>query len=530
MAIASLSDLRAGYRLVTTLPGHLRRRPTAEEARASIARRLRERDRRFLDQVRYVLAPGTRGPQAYRELFRWAGCSLNDVVEMVERDGLEPALKELHRSGVYLTVEEFKGREPIRRGSQSLSITPDVVRNSRMRAMIPARTGASRSDGTPVFVDLAFVRESAEDQQAFLEARGGSHWRKAAWGTPGSSSLLHILELASFGAPPERWFSLVPGTVPGFHPRYRWSSRAVVWASRGVGWPIPAPEYAPVGNSTRVLDWLVNVRRIGAIPYMSCYSSSAANLCSAALDAGIDISGSQLLATSEPFSPARQTIVRSAGVTAVTRYGAMEAGGAIGYGCELPVASDDVHLLRDLHAVIQPPDAPPGLPALLYVTSLRPHAPYALINVGLGDSAVLSDKNCGCPLDGLGWRTHAHTIRSPEKLTAGAANFLDADIIRILEETLPRRFGGSALDYQLVEDQDEAGAPVLRLLVSPGLGTIDAMLVKDCFLQAIGAQGDASQVMTASWAEANTLRIERCAPYVTAGGKILHVHSIRPRL
>ena len=35
---------------------------------------------------------------------------------------------------------------------------------------------------------------------------------------------------------------------------------------------------------------------------------------------------------------------------------------------------------------------------------------------------------------------------------------LDADAARVLEETLPGRFGGGAGDYQLVEDETPLGA------------------------------------------------------------------------
>jgi hypothetical protein len=315
----------------------------------------------------------------------------------------------------------------------------------------------------------------------------------------------------------------------GIHPRYQWSSRAVVWASRAAGWPVPTPEYAPATNPTAVLDRLVATRRQGATPYMICFSSAAAAVCEAALKNGVDISGSQLLPTGEPFTPARQSILRQAGVHVVTRYGAMDAGGGIGYGCEAGVESDDVHVVSDLHAVIQSRDTAPGVAAPLYLTSLSPRAPHAMINVALGDSAVLSECQCGCPLQSLGWTTHAHTIRSPEKLTAGAVNLLDVDIIRIIEEVLPRAFGGSPLDYQLVEDEDDAGRSVVRLLIAPEVGIADEAAVKQVLLREIGSQGGAQQIMALAWAETDAIRVERRAPYVTAGGKILHVHSARAR-
>ena len=69
----------------------------------------------------------------------------------------------------------------------------------------------------------------------------------------------------------------------------------------------------------------------------------------------------------------------------------------------------------------------------------------------------MTRRSCGCYFERLGWRSHLHTIRSFEKLTAGGMTVLDADVVRILEELLPARFGGAAADYQLVEDQAAPG-------------------------------------------------------------------------
>jgi hypothetical protein len=51
--------------------------------------------------------------------------------------------------------------------------------------------------------------------------------------------------------------------------------------------------------------------------------------------------------------------------------------------------------------------------------------------------------------------------------------FLDTDLTHVLEQDLRARFGGSAVDYQLVETEDGAGVPRLCLLVHPRLGPLD---------------------------------------------------------
>ena len=74
----------------------------------------------------------------------------------------------------------------------------------------------------------------------------------------------------------------------------------------------------------------------------------------------------------------------------------------------------------------------------------------------------------------MGWTTHLREIRSHEKLTAGGMTFLDTDLIRVLEEVLPARFGGAPTDYQLVEEEAAEGQPRVRLLVHPRIGAVDA--------------------------------------------------------
>jgi hypothetical protein len=244
------------------------------------------------------------------------------------------------------------------------------------------------------------------------------------------------------------------------------------------------------------------------------------------LEAGIDLLGAQFTVTGEPITPARLSIIRQSRADAVSDYGCVESGGFISYGCLAPEMSDEVHFFQDLHALIQAGSGGTSTslarPSLL-ISSLRPTAPFVLLNVSMGDQAVVTQRTCGCPLERLGWTTHLHTIRSFEKLTAGGMTFLDTDVIRVLEEVLPERFGGGPTDYQLVEEEGDKGQPRLRLLVHPSVGPLDAAALADAFLTAIGGTSDATRVMELQWRDAGLLRVERCPPRTTASGKILHL-------
>jgi hypothetical protein len=377
-------------------------------------------------------------------------------------------------------------------------------------------------------MDLGFIRDVAVNTCLVLEARGGADWLKANWEVPGGGALYHVLLYSGFGAPHARWFSqLDPGT-PDLPPLYRWSPRVMRWASTLAGVPLPAPEHVPIEAPLRIADWASSVRRLGQTPHIYTFPSSAVRLAQAAVDAGRDLEGLQLLVGGEPVTTARLRAIRRAGAEAQPGYGSIE-GGVYGYGCLRPSAPDDVHVLEDLHAVIQPgPGGTHGLPpsANLF-TSLSRNSPFVFLNVGMGDQAVLDRRRCGCPLESLGWAAHLRSIRSFEKLTAGGMTFLDTDVVRVLEEVLPARFGGSPTHYQLLEEETGDGTPRLRLLVHPSLGPLDAPGVAEAFLDGIGAGPGAEQVMGLHWRHAGYLAVERRAPLTTPSAKILHLHVQR---
>ena len=210
------------------------------------------------------------------------------------------------------------------------------------------------------------------------------------------------------------------------------------------------------------------------------------------------------MVSGEPITGARLASIREAGAEPSTRYGTIESN-AIGYGCLAPDHPDDVHLLHDLHAVIQVPDRhASGLPAGgLLISSIDSSTPMVLLNLSLGDAGVMASRRCGCPLEAAGWRTHLHTIRSFEKLTAGGMTFLGTDVIRVLEEVLPGQFGGGPADYQLVEEEGPNGSARLRLLVHPEVGPLDAQAVERAFIGALSNGAGPERVMGLAWRDAS---------------------------
>lgn len=526
MAGPGLADLRSGLRFCSGLPAYLRHPLDLELARRLLGGRF---ERRSADLLGLIGCLYRQPANPYRQLLALAGCERGDVERLVAEQGVEGALRALLRVGVYLTVDEFKGRQATIRGSARLAVEPSLLRNPASGGRIPADSGGSRGVGTVVPMDFAHLRDRAVDTMLGLEARGGLAWRKAHWHVPGGGVLARLLEFSAFGRPVERWFSQVDPAAPSLHPRYRWSPRALRWGSLLAGRPLPRPEHVPLDDPLPIARWMAGHLRTGRTPHLFTFASSAVRLCQAAERVGLNLRGAQLTLTGEPLTAARLAVVERAGASASARYAVTECG-AIGFGCLAPAVPDDIHLLHDLHALIQPgPDwvGPALRPTSLLLTSLRPTTPFLMLNVSMGDQAEVLERACGCPLERTGWTTHLHTIRSQEKLTAGGMTFLDTDVIRVLEEALPSRFGGGPTDYQLLEQEGPDGRPTLRLLVDESVGPVDRAAVAEQFLAEIGAGSGPEQVAALLWRDANLLRVETARLRTTPAGKILHLHQER---
>ncbi len=290
---------------------------------------------------------------------------------------------------------------------------------------------------------------------------------------------------------------------------------------------MPRPTLATLDDPLPVARWMRRTLDAGHVPFTLAIPSSAVRLATAATAAGIDIAGARCLLGGEPITRARLDQTARAGLDALPRYGTSECG-PVGYGCLQPSAPDDVHVVRDLHAVIQARSlgAELSMPSgALFVTSLHHAAPFLMLNFSMGDQATLDPRDCGCPLRGLGWMDHLRDIRSFEKLTAAGVTFIDTDLVRVLEAVLPARFGGGPTDYQLVESEAPDGSARLRLLVHPRLGPLDDQEVLSTFLDELAGDRPIDGIMAAMLDQGGTLSVERQPPRTTRSGKVMHLHA-----
>jgi hypothetical protein len=521
-----LNDLKMFGRFALGLPGFLRHPITMEEARSLVARRMAERESNFLRLVERGIFGYGRSP--YLPLMRQAGCEMGDVRRMVSAEGLEATLRALREAGVYIGFEEFKGREPIARNGQVVEVDAHSFDNPYLSRAYRTETGGTTGAGTRVETDLDHLAAQSAHLMLTRAAHGVLDVPTALWRgvLPDGSGINNLLRAAHFGRVPQRWFSPVISREMKPSLKYRLATQTTVAIGRLTGAGLPWPEHVGLDEAIVVARWAAEtVKSDGACLVLSPVSR-ALRVCLAARDAGLDLKGATFMIAGEPPTPAKVRGIESTGARYFPTYGLAEAG-RIGMGCSRPEDCNDLHLLTDAFAVIQKPRRVPGSEIevdAFNVTSLLLTTPKLMLNVEIDDYGILEQRSCGCPLESHGFTTHLREIRSFRKLTGEGVTLVGSEMLRILEEVLPSRFGGSPLDYQLLEEEDEDGFTRLSLLINPGVEIADEDAVVEAIFQAMGESSIGADSARAIWSQARILRVKRAAPVWTARGKLMPLH------
>ena len=523
-----LRELYGTARFIAGLPRFLRRPPSEEAVRTTVRRNLAQRSENFLALLRRAVFAFPDRP--YARLFAHAGLGFEDVRRLVEREGLEGALSVLHDAGIYLSLDEFKGRRPIRRGSLEIVTRATDFDNPLGGPGISATSGGSRSRGTRLNVDLAhFARDSLsialERDTHGLAGRPAAMWRPPL---PWGAGLKTMICSARAGILYDRWFAQHVTRFDRRGWRYAATTLAAVMVSRLAGCRMPLPEEVPLDRADIVARWLAERKEAGPPGMLSCAPSAAVRACVAARDLGLDIAGSVFLCGGEPLTAKRHTVMRDAGCDVAVRYAMVELG-HIGLGCGRPRVADEVHLLLDKLALITRPKrmADGSTVEINVYTTLVPTPPRLLINLESDDYGRLERRTCGCLLGELGYDLLFSEIRSYEKLTSEGLTFVGADLERLLEEELPRRFGGHPGDYQFVEYETEAGLPRVELVVSPRIGALDEEEARRAVIDFLSHIPRGGGPYGELWRQGGTLAVRRAEPKATRAGKIQPLHVER---
>ncbi|MBI2303936.1 MAG: hypothetical protein HYU86_04215 [Chloroflexi bacterium] len=520
-------DLKMFVRYVGGLGRFLSRPQTLEESRRRIEHHMRTREESFLRILERGVFSNPKSP--YRRLFTHAGIELGDVARGVRHEGVEETLEKLYHQGVYITLDEFKGRRPIQRPGLEFPVSPSDFDNPLSALDYETQTGGSRGTGTRIIIDFDLLAHEAAYLHLFLTAFDLMGRPVGFWGPipPAAAPMKNILRSAKVGVSPERWFTQNRWTLR----LDRWKpflfTAYAVYGSRLLGKPLPIPESMPLERASLVARWLAAKKEDGMPALFYTNPSSGVRICLAAKETGLDIGGTFFRFSAEPYTSAKARLVSEAGCNTASFYGMAEIGN-IGLPCAAPSALDDVHLAIDKLAVIQR-NTPVGESELsvgaLFYTTLLPSCPKLMINVGSGDYGILEDRRCGCLLEEMGFHQHLHDIRSYDKLTSEGMTFLGSELISLVEDVLPARFGGSPTDYQFIEEE-EAGLTKVSIVVSPRVGEVDEGQLITTVLSVLGSFPGSKKMMAERWREAATPRVIRREPYATRAAKILPLHIL----
>jgi hypothetical protein len=509
-------------RFMRELPGFLKKRVTLNDAHSWVGQKLANREDGFLRLVQRGVYSQPKSP--YLFLLREAGCEYGDLVKLVGEEGLENALGKLYDKGVHVSFDEFKGRVPIVRGSRTLETTAEDFDNPHLRRHYESVSGGSTGTGTRVGAELDTIFEGAHSYTLGLAANGVLNAPSLLWTSPlpngmGVVSVLRSVLMANIV---RRWFAPVAPGDQRQPLRFRLAS-AYIFATGGVmGLRLPRPESLPVAEAAKIARISADyVGQEGQCLVRGAVSMSL-RIALAARDEGIDLTGVTFMGAGEPPSAAKVSGITASGARYVPTYTFVE-GGSVGMGCANPIDGSDVHFFSHRLAVIQRPQPVPGTETTVNVfcyTSLLSTAPKLMLNMESDDFGILERRSCGCLLESAGFSDHIRQVRSARKLTGEGITLIGSDLVRIMEEVLPARFGGSTLDYQLVEEEDANGFTRVTLLISPELTITDEREPVQVLLEGLGNGDLRADVARSLLAAAGSFRVRREKPVAGFRGKL----------
>ncbi|MBN1314242.1 MAG: hypothetical protein JXA42_02200 [Anaerolineales bacterium] len=521
-----LADVQMYARFAWGLRGYLGHKLTLEEARSTVRRRLAERETNFLRLVEKGIFGYARSP--YRPLLENAGVELGDIRNMLGEKGLEGTLLSLRQAGVYYSFEEFKGREPVVRDGRIINVRPADFDNPYLSHSYRALTGASTGTGTRVNMDLERIADGAVQDMLMQSAHDVLDAPTVLWRgiLPDSTGLVNVLQPARFSHVPVKWFS--PITGQGHKPalKNRLATALTISLGQLYGIPIPKPEPLSLDEAEILARWVSRTLEESGKCLIRTSVSMALRVSLAAQEAGLDLTGAMFMGASEPPTPAKVKRITDSGARYTPNYVFTEAG-RVGGGCARPSGVNDLHFFNDHLALISFPRRVPGFDITVdafHFTTLLPSAIKILLNVESDDYGILETRSCGCPLEEYGFAKHVRDIRSFRKLTGEGVTLIGSEMVAILEQVLPERFGGSPLSYQLWENEDEQGFTRLDLLISPSVDIQDEDQVIQVMLESLQRSSVSADLARDLWSQASSLRIRRMEPVWTARGKLMPLH------
>lgn len=524
----NLDYIKTFARFPFALRRYLRNKLTLEEAQRVVHERMARRQENFLRTVQDSIYGYPHSP--YLSLLKAAGCEFGDLQGIVRQKGVQGTLRSLRDEGVYVTFEEFKGRKPIVRNGTTIAVRPSDFDNPVARRDLTVQSGGSTGTASNVGIDLDHIAARAPHEMITLAAHGVLDAPMVRWrGILPSGTVRNLIQDASFRQDAQRWFSTSGPRDSKHWVKYGLATWYLLFVMRLSGVRAPLPEYAGVEQADVVARHIAKMLQVHQQCVLNSNLSGGLRVCRAAEQAGIDLQGATFCGSAEPTTPAKVRPLQRVGIKYVPHYGMVEAG-RVAAGCVQPAEVGEVHLYRDAFELFSHPfrveEFGVTVPAL-NLTALLSAAPKVMLNVQMDDYGIVQDRHCGCEMEAYGFTTHLSEIRSYSKLTGEGVTLIGNEILRILEEVLPARFGGSPLDYQLMEQEDEEGFTRLFLIISPRVEIADEAQVIEVMLNALSTSSSMADAARTVWQQKQTLQIKRREPTLTARGKLLPLHIQR---
>jgi hypothetical protein len=524
-----MSDFHMLWHLMSGLKGFLENPVTLEKGVELVKKRLQERDNNFLSTMKSAIYANPGSP--YLPLLKAAGCQYADLETMTRRAGLENTLNKLRDEGVYITYEEFKGLKPLIRNNLAMTINSRDFDNPFISGAIEDTSGASRSAGTRILYDFrSMVDQWALHHQLTLAANGALDLPSGIWtsSSPGNMPI-GVFTMQKIGRPLQKRFSNLDPRQLKAPFKTSLAMFYILQTGRLYGARWPEYEYVSPDNTYRVAEWIAsNLNGRGAC-WLMTYPSMAVRICKSAMEKGISLAGMKFFLVGEPITAIKAREIEAAGAAYFACYGFME-GGVIGGSCAMPSQIGDLHIFKDSLALTQRsrevPHASISVNASL-LTSLLPSAYKILLNVEIGDYCIMGSRNCGCKLGEWGLTEHIHSVRGFDKLTGEGLTLIGTDLVNIIEQVLPSRFGGVSTDYQIVEEEDEKAQTRLTILADPAVGQIDENDLIGTVLRELGKSKVSWEGSATVLLQSQTIRLKRIKPYITSRGKLLPLHIHR---
>ncbi|MGH9200444.1 MAG: hypothetical protein ACRD2A_04320, partial [Vicinamibacterales bacterium] len=506
----------------------LKHRLTLEEAKQIVRDRMAHREEHFLRMIETSIYGYPRSP--YLPLLKMAGCGLGDLRTLVRQEGVEGALRQLRDQGVYVTFEEFKGRQPIVRNGQTIPVTARDFDNPIARREFRFQTGGSTGAASTVASNLDHIAARAPNRVVTLAAHGLLGAPTALWrGILPDRGIGQIFFGALIGNVPQRWFSPFGRRESRSWLKYVLATYYPMLCMRLAGLHVPLPTYVNEDDAIIVARWAADTAKAHGRCLIRTGISRGVRLALAAQANGLDLTGVTLTGGGEPPTLAKVGAINRSGARFVPNYGMSEASQP-GSGCVNPVDASDVHLFKDAVALFTHPyhvDTFGVTVPSFNMTTLLPTTPKIMLNVQTDDYGIVEERHCGCELESYGYTTHLRQIRSYSKLTGEGVTLIGTEMLTILNDSLPARFGGSPLDYQLMEAEDAHGFTRLYLIISPRVEINDEQAVVDYMLERLSESSSMADAARVPWQHARTIQIKRTEPVWTERGKLLPLHIPR---